>query len=124
MTGTLRDMQPSSSDRDVADYNAAQSGRPVHPLARDAIAAVRWALRPGGVLAVDVFGDRDDWASTDGTYLTRAEAGELFDGLDVLSFSEVERERASFAGPERWHSHQVIARWPGGGPAPQDRLSA
>lgn len=86
--------------------------------------AVRRALRRGGVLAVDLFGHRDDWASTDGTYLTRPEAEALFDGLDLLSMSEVERDGASFAGPKHWHTYQVLARRPGVVPVPQDGLIA
>src|SRR5699024_8658790 len=34
-------------------------------------AAMREALRAKGVLAVDLFGGRDDWAGTDGAFLSR-----------------------------------------------------
>lgn len=68
------------------------------------------ALRPGGVLAVDFFGDRDDWAGTDGTFLTRAEVEARLAGFDVLSLDERERDGASFRGPKHWHTYQVLAR--------------
>jgi SAM-dependent methyltransferase len=74
--------------------------------------AVRSALRPHGVLAVDLFGDRDDWAGTDGTFLTQAELEELLTGLEVLSLEEEERDGRSFAGPKHWHTYRLIAREP------------
>lgn len=76
-------------------------------------AIVRDALRPGGVLAADLFGERDDWAGGDGTYLSRREVEALLDGLEVLELAEEERDGRSFAGPKHWHTVQVIARHPG-----------
>ncbi|AXK47209.1 class I SAM-dependent methyltransferase [Brachybacterium saurashtrense] len=73
---------------------------------------VRDALRPGGVVAVDLFGDRDDWTSTDGTFLARAEVLALLDGLEIVELSEEEREGRSFAGPKHWHTYRVLARRP------------
>ena len=70
----------------------------------------RSALRPGGVLAVDLFGDRDDWASTDGTFLARGEVTELLVGLEVLDLAEEERDGRSFSGPKHWHTYRVLAR--------------
>lgn len=193
-------MQPSSTDRDFAGYNAAQSAREVRPLARRALALARegsggavelgsgagiearflaengvsvhtydgdpsvapamadlartlpithttadlstlrslpaadlvlscatlslvprtafralWgvvlsALRPGGVLAVDLFGDRDDWAGTDGTFLRRDEVEDLLNVLEVLELVEEERDGRSFGGPKHWHTFRVLAR--------------
>ena len=83
---------------------------------REAFAAlwetVRAALRPGGVLAVDLFGERDDWAGTEGTYLARAEVDSLLEGLEVLDLSEEERDGRSFAGPKHWHTFRILARRP------------
>lgn len=83
---------------------------------REAFAAlwetVRAALRPGGVLAVDLFGERDDWAGTEGTYLARAEVDSLLEGLEVLDLSEQERDGRSFAGPKHWHTFRILARRP------------
>lgn len=75
------------------------------------------ALRPGGILAVDLFGDRDDWAGTDGTFLTRAEVETVLEGFEVLSLEERERDGASFQGPKHWHTFQVLARRCDRGPA-------
>ncbi|MEU2417883.1 class I SAM-dependent methyltransferase [Brachybacterium paraconglomeratum] len=74
--------------------------------------AVRSALRPHGVLAVDLFGDRDDWAGTDGTFLTRADLEELLTGLEVLALDEEEHDGRSFAGPKHWHTYRLIVREP------------
>ncbi|WP_245850962.1 class I SAM-dependent methyltransferase [Brachybacterium vulturis] len=71
---------------------------------------VRSALRPGGVLAVDLFGDRDDWAGTEGTFLRRDEVEDLLDGLEVLELVEEERDGRSFSGPKHWHTFRVLAR--------------
>ncbi|WP_323098794.1 methyltransferase domain-containing protein [Intrasporangium sp. YIM S08009] len=67
------------------------------------------ALQPGGVLAVDLFGDRDGWAGADGTFLTRAEVEHLTDRLDVVSLVEVECDGRSFSGPKHWHTYELVA---------------
>ncbi|HEX7352831.1 class I SAM-dependent methyltransferase [Brachybacterium sp.] len=74
--------------------------------------AVLGALRPQGILAVDLFGERDDWAGTEGTYLSRDEVESLLDGLEVLELTEEEREGRSFSGPKHWHTFRVLARRP------------
>lgn len=74
--------------------------------------AMRTALRPRGILAVDLFGQRDDWAGTDGTYLSRQEVEALLDGLEVLELAEEERDGRSFSGPKHWHTFRVLARRP------------
>lgn len=71
---------------------------------------VREALVPGGVLAVDLFGDRDDWAGTEGTHPSRAEVDALLEGFEVLALDEEERDGRSFTGPKHWHTIQLIAR--------------
>ncbi len=75
---------------------------------------VRTALRPGALLAVNLFGDRDSWAgSPDMTFQTRAEAEELVDGLEVVRFDEEDSDGQSFSGPKHWHVFDLIARRPG-----------
>lgn len=81
---------------------------------RDAFSAL-WgrivdSLRSRGILAVDFFGDRDDWAGTDGTFLSRAEVEQLLRWTEVLELVEDEREGQSFSGPKHWHTYRVIAR--------------
>lgn len=67
-------------------------------------------LRPGGLLAVDLFGDNDDWADGTGTFLSRAEVEQLLSSLDVLSLVEDERDGTAFSGPKHWHTFEVVAR--------------
>lgn len=67
-------------------------------------------LRPGGVLAVDLFGDNDDWADGAGTFLNRTEVEQLLSSLDVISLVEDERDGMAFSGPKHWHTFEVIAR--------------
>ncbi|MDN6400963.1 MAG: methyltransferase, partial [Brachybacterium sp.] len=68
------------------------------------------ALRPQGILAVDLFGVHDDWAVPAGTYLSRDEVEELLEGFEVLELAEEERGGRSFSGPKHWHTFRVLAR--------------
>ncbi|WP_172805635.1 class I SAM-dependent methyltransferase [Brachybacterium avium] len=85
-------------------------------LRRDAFdgmwSAVVKALRPGAVLAVDLFGVHDDWATTEGTYLSRAEVERLLEGFEVIELTEEQRDGRSFSGPKHWHTFRVLARCP------------
>lgn len=74
--------------------------------------SVRAALRPGAVLAVDLFGDRDEWAGGEGTFLSAAEVDGLLKGLDVVLCEEQEFDGRSFAGPKHWHLFSIVARRP------------
>lgn len=71
--------------------------------------ALTAALRPEGILAVDLFGDLDDWAGTDGTYLARHEVDALLEGFEVLELAEEQRDGRSFSGPKHWHTYRVLA---------------
>jgi trans-aconitate methyltransferase len=69
------------------------------------------ALRPGGVLACDLFGQRDTWAGESGmTFLTRARVAALLEEMDLVHLEEVEEDGNSFSGPKHWHTYQVVAR--------------
>lgn len=68
------------------------------------------SLRPGGVLAVDLFGNNDDWAEGAGTFLSRTEVEQLLSSLHVLSLVEDEHDGMAFSGPKHWHTFEVIAR--------------
>lgn len=59
---------------------------------------------------MDLFGVHDDWAVTDGTYLSRDEVEELLEGFEVLELAEEERGGRSFSGPKPWHTFRVLAR--------------
>jgi trans-aconitate methyltransferase len=72
---------------------------------------VAGSLRPGGWLAVNLFGERDSWAATaDETFLSRDAARALFDGLEIVRFEEEDAEGPSYSGPKHWHVFDVIAR--------------
>ena len=74
---------------------------------------IRSALRPGGRVAGELFGDRDTWASDPSmTFHTEGAARALFDGLEVESFVEEDEDGESFDGPKHWHVFHVIARRP------------
>lgn len=70
------------------------------------------ALRPRGILAVDLFGVHDDWATPEGTYLSRAEVERLLEGFEVIELTEEQRDGRSFSGPKHWHTFRVLARCP------------
>lgn len=72
--------------------------------------AMREALRPQGILAVDLFGEHDDWAATEGTYLSSAEVDALLEGYAVSELTEEERDGGSFSGPKHWHTFRLLAR--------------
>jgi trans-aconitate methyltransferase len=74
---------------------------------------IRSALRPGGLLACDLFGDRDQWASApEMTFVTRERVQALTAGLDVRSLHEIEEDGMSYSGAKHWHTFQVVARQP------------
>lgn len=64
-------------------------------------------LAPGGVLAVDLFGDRDQWANDEGTFLTREEVDHFLVGF-TSTVTEREEDGHSFSGPKHWHTYEVI----------------
>ncbi|WP_235940798.1 class I SAM-dependent methyltransferase [Paramicrobacterium fandaimingii] len=75
--------------------------------------AIRTCLRPGGLLAVEFFGVRDEWAETPGmTFHTRNDVERMLWGLETLLLDEDERDGRAFDGPKHWHVFHVIARCP------------
>ena len=77
---------------------------------------IRERIRPGGFLVVNLFGVHDTWAGDHAlTFLDRAGAEALVDGLEVISFREEDAEGPSASGPKHWHLFDVIARQPRGG---------
>ena len=72
---------------------------------------LRAALRPGGVLAVNLFGDRDAWAGEDGiTFLTDRAVRDLCTGLEIVSWDVEDGVGPAFSGPKHWHVHDILAR--------------
>lgn len=76
-------------------------------------AVVLDALRRQGVVAVNLFGDRDSWADIpEWNFHTEAAARQLFAGLEILKFDVYDADGQSFRGPKHWHIYDVIARRP------------
>jgi hypothetical protein len=72
---------------------------------------IRAALEPGALLAVNLFGPRDTWASDPAiTTHTMAEARALLDGLEIVALREEEREGHAVSGPKHWHVLDLVAR--------------
>jgi trans-aconitate methyltransferase len=96
-----------------ADLLYAGFALPFCPTGRfdDLWRAIRTAIEPGGLLAVDLFGVRDAWAGEpDLTFVTRERLADLLVGLDVRSVHEIEEEGRAYAGPKHWHRFEVVAR--------------
>jgi trans-aconitate methyltransferase len=71
------------------------------------------AVRPGGLLACDLFGDRDTWSgASDMTFVTRDQVAGLVERLELRSLHEIEEEGRAYSGPKHWHTFQVVARRP------------
>lgn len=69
------------------------------------------ALRPGGRLVGQLFGDRDSWTvDLNMTFQSRAQALALLAPLEVEAFREREEDGPSFTGRKHWHIFDVIAR--------------
>ncbi len=76
-------------------------------------ATVLRSVRPGGWLAVHLFGDRDSWAdNAEYTFLTEADAHALFARLEIERFGVQDEAGVAFSGPKHWHVFSVIARRP------------
>ena len=74
---------------------------------------LRGALRPGGLLGVNLFGIRDDWASESGmTFRTVEQARDMAEGLTELTVIETEEDGQSFSGPKHWHEIDIFGRQP------------
>lgn len=77
------------------------------------LARLTAALRPGGRLAGQLFGDRDSWRVKPAmSFQTRAQALALLAPLELEVFREREEDGNSFSGPKHWHIFDVIARKP------------
>lgn len=101
-------------EKDAYDLISAQFALPfIAPdKFEDVFAAIRRALRSGGVLTGQLFGDRDDWFGTEGmTFHTAAEAERILAPFDVLYFEEEDDPLAATAAgdPKHWHIFHFIA---------------
>jgi SAM-dependent methyltransferase len=105
----------------VAAYDLINAQAALPFVAPDAFgrvfAALIAALRPGGILSGQFFGDRDDWADDpEMTFHTSQAARHALAPLDVVVFNEEEDfEGTTAAGPlKHWHVFGFVARKPAG----------
>ncbi|AEV81582.1 SAM-dependent methyltransferase [Actinoplanes sp. SE50] len=74
---------------------------------------IRTAVRPGGRIAVDLFGVRDAWSGNPAmTFLTAAEARSLADGLVIDHWHEQDETAPAYRGPKHWHVFTLVAHRP------------
>lgn len=78
---------------------------------------VRQALNPDGIFVGQFFGIHDQWNTPERaekmTFLTREEAMQALDGLDVVEFDEEDVDSVVADGsPKHWHVFHIIARKP------------
>lgn len=85
----------------------------IHPDKFDGVfRRVLEALRPGGVITGQLFGDRDEWAATDSmTFHNRELALQVLQPLQILHFDEEDNPHATIASGARkhWHLFHFIA---------------
>lgn len=86
------------------------------PLLGDALPAVweklRAALKPGGVVVVDLFGEHDTWAGDDSVAtFTGAEIDAMLEGMRIVQREIRDEDGRDFAdGKKHWHVHTLVAR--------------
>jgi cyclopropane fatty-acyl-phospholipid synthase-like methyltransferase len=74
---------------------------------------VRAAVRPGGIVIVNVFGVRDTWAGDPFmTFVERNAVERMAAGLEILGLDEEDVDGDSFVGPKHWHVFDLVARRP------------
>ena len=69
------------------------------------------AIRPGGLLSMQLLGTRDEWKDHGYTMHTREQVDELLKPFDVLFLDEVERDGETAVGTKKhWHVFHIVAR--------------
>ena len=122
-TGTEPRRRLTVHHRDYADLDVLPDADLVHsayalpycpPQHFDRVwAAVRAALRPGAVLACQLFGPHDSsFGDPEMTFHTAAEARARAAGLELLHWEEEDADGNSFTGPTHWHVFHILARRP------------
>lgn len=73
---------------------------------------VKASIHPGGILCLQLFGDRDGWSKNEEmTFHTSEQAKKLFDDMELVQFEEREYDARLASGePKHWHLYNVIAR--------------
>lgn len=69
------------------------------------------AVRPHGLIAVHLFGDRHEWVRDEMTFVTRGQVSELASRLTILDLREIDEPMPSAAGDMvRMHTFDLVAR--------------
>jgi len=103
----------SADEVDLPPFDFLYAGYSLPFLERTALGRAwmrfRAQLRPDGLLAVNLFGPNDSWASRpDMSFVDRDALLGLVDGLDVLVLDEQERDGDAYSGPKHWHVFDMI----------------
>jgi trans-aconitate methyltransferase len=81
----------------------------------DVFTRLKAALNSGAVFVGQFFGVHDSWNTPDTrmTFVTRQQAHEYLDGLELLEFEEEEQDGTTATGkPKHWHVYHIVARKP------------
>ncbi len=71
------------------------------------------ALKPGGLISVELFGVQDTWNGPGKkmTFLTRTQVDELVRDMTVVTLNEEEYDGGTFSGEQKhWHLFTLIAK--------------
>lgn len=72
---------------------------------------IKGCLGPGGLIAVNLLGDRDEWNDGVRTVHTRRGAKSLFRDFEILFWEEHEREGTTVVDRAKyWHAFHIVAR--------------
>jgi len=100
----------------TADLIWAGNSLPFCPAAKfpDLWSKLVASLKPGGRLAVELFGERHAWRISPGiTVQTREDVERLCQDLEFEYLDEVDADRMTFSsGIQHWHAYRLIARRP------------
>ena len=117
----LRAVQSSFGDFVFENYDLINAHYCLPFLAREqfysVFGKVRQALNSEGIFVGQFFGTHDQWNTAERaekmTFLTRKEAMQALDGLDVVEFDEEDVDSVVADGsPKHWHVFHIIARKP------------
>lgn len=110
-TTAFEDFNFPENEYDIASSMfALPFTEPVH--FETAFNKIKSSLKKGGVFCGQFFGLNDEWSKNPKmTFHTEAQVMELLNGLEILSFKEVEEDSATANGtPKHWHIFHIIAK--------------
>lgn len=111
----LRTIQARLEEVELPDTDLVYSGLTLPFCQPDQFPAL-WdrvcdSLRPNGLIAVHLFGDRHGWMREEMTFVTNDQLGGLVSGLAVLDLREIDEVLPSATGDQvRMHIFDLVAR--------------